>query len=79
MQIATSPWSDADAGKRIFDANRPLKAAGIGARQALTEVATQMRDPVTAPLVKGAMSGALAERMPEPYLRFCVPCQLIHL
>ena len=29
---ATAPFSDADAGKRIYDAAKPLKAAGIGQR-----------------------------------------------
>src|SRR3954471_8333563 len=28
VAAATAPFSDADAGKRIYDASRPLKAAG---------------------------------------------------
>jgi hypothetical protein len=79
VQVATSPYSDTDAGKRIFDANRPLKAAGISPRQALAEIAGQMRDLVAAPRAKGDVSGALAERMSEPYLRFCRTCQAVHL
>ena len=30
VAAAVAPWSDADAGKRIFNASKPLKAAGIG-------------------------------------------------
>ncbi|MDG3012423.1 winged helix DNA-binding domain-containing protein [Rhodococcus sp. D2-41] len=79
IAVATQPLSEADAGKRIFDANKPLKAAGIPALTALREVATQMREIVTEPTVKGAMSSALTDRLPDPYQRFCRPCNTIHL
>ena len=75
---AVSPLNSADAGKRILDANRPLHAAGIDALDALAEVASAMRAVVTKPVVKGEVSAALTARMPEPYLRHCVPCQAIH-
>ncbi|MET7835733.1 winged helix DNA-binding domain-containing protein [Micromonospora sediminicola] len=76
---AVEPFSDADAGKRIYDASKPLKAAGIGNLAALDEVAARMREVVTAPTVKGEVSGRLAELLPEPYLRFCRPCDATHL
>jgi hypothetical protein len=76
---AVEPFSDADAGKRIYDASRPLKAAGIGNLAALDEVAAGLRAIVTAPTVKGDVSGRLAATMPEPYLRFCRPCDATHL
>jgi hypothetical protein len=79
VAAAVEPFSDADAGKRIFDAARPLKAAGIGNLAALDEVAAHMRAIVTRPTVKGDVSGRLAMVMPEPYLRFCRPCNAIHL
>ncbi|MGW6692196.1 DNA glycosylase AlkZ-like family protein [Rhodococcus sp. NPDC054953] len=79
VAVATAPLSESDAGKRIFDANRPLKAAGIPALDALRAVAAAMRDIVREPTVKGDMSGALSERMSEPYLRFCRPCNTTHL
>ncbi|MFE9960279.1 winged helix DNA-binding domain-containing protein [Micromonospora sp. NPDC005299] len=79
VAAAVEPFSDADAGKRIYDAARPLKAAGIGNLAALDEVAAQMRAVVTGPMVKGDVSGRLAEVMPEPYLRFCRPCDATHL
>lgn len=79
VAAAVEPFSDADAGKRIYDAAKPLKAAGIGILAALDEVADRMRTVVTRPTVKGAVSARLAELMPEPYLRFCRPCQATHL
>jgi len=78
VAAATAPFSDADAGKRIFDAAKPLKAAGIPNLAALDAVAEQMRSIVTAPTVKGEMSGRLTERLDEPYLRFCRPCNATH-
>lgn len=79
VAAAVSPLSEADARKRVFDAARPLKDAGIPVLEALDEIATQMRDIVTRPTVKGDVSTALTPRMSEPYRRFCVPCNTIHL
>ena len=79
IATATAPLSDADAAKRIFDANRPLKAAGIPTLDALRSVADEMRDIVREPTVKGEMSSALTTRMSEPYLRFCRPCNATHI
>ncbi len=76
---ATAPFSEADAAKRIFDAAKPLRAAGIPIVEALDVVAAEMRDLVREPTVKGDLSGALNARLPEPYLRFCRPCNAIHL
>jgi DNA glycosylase AlkZ-like len=58
IAAAVEPFSDADAGKRIYDASKPLKAAGIGNLAALDEVAAQMRIIVTKPTVKGDVSPA---------------------
>lgn len=79
VAAAVEPLSDADAGKRIFDASKPLKAAGIGNIEALDAIATAMREIVTEPMVKGEMSTRLTKVMPEPYRRFCRPCNAIHL
>jgi DNA glycosylase AlkZ-like len=79
VALAVEPYSDADAGKRIFDASKPLKAAGIANLDALDEVAKQMRAIVTRPTVKGDVSTRLTTMMPEPYLRYCRPCQATHL
>lgn len=79
VAAAIEPFSDADAGKRIYDASKPLKAAGIGNLAALDEVATQLRAIVSGPTVKGEVSGRLAKVMPQPYLRYCRPCDATHL
>src|SRR3954451_12191652 len=79
VAAATAPFSDADAGKRIYDASRPLKAAGIPNLVALDAVADAMRGIVTEPMVKGEMSTRLTAVMDEPYRRFCRPCNAVHL
>jgi hypothetical protein len=76
---AVEPFSEADAGKRIFDASKPLKAAGIGNLEALDVVAAAMRSTVTTPMVKGEVSTRLTGLMDEPYLRFCRACDATHL
>lgn len=79
VAVATAPLSDGDAAKRILDDARPLKAAGIETLDALRAVADTMREVVREPTVKGDMSTRLTERMSEPYLRFCRPCNTTHL
>ena len=79
VAAATAPWSDADAAKRIFDAAKPLRAAGIRPLDALDEVAAQLRDIVRQPTVKGEVSSELTRRLPPPYLRFCRPCNATHI
>lgn len=79
VALATSPRSESDAAKRVFDAAKPLKAAGIPVLEALDTIATEMRDIATRPTVKGAMSSELTARMPKPYLRHCAPCDTTHL
>jgi hypothetical protein len=79
VAAAVEPFSDADAGKRIFDAARPLKAAGIANLAALDAVAAAMRSVVTEPMVKGEVSTQLTALMDPPYLRFCRPCNATHL
>jgi DNA glycosylase AlkZ-like len=76
--VATSPFSDADAAKRILGADKPLKAAGIPARQGLAEVAAKMRTVVTRPMVKGEVSTRLTPLLDEPYRRDCRPCNAVH-
>ena len=75
VAAATAPWSEADAAKRIFDAAKPLKAAGIPVLEALDRVATTMRDIAAKPVAKGEMSSELTRRLGDPYLRWCNPCQ----
>jgi hypothetical protein len=61
---ATAPFSDADAGRRIYGAAKPLKAAGIPNLTALDTIATAMRSIVTAPMVNGELSTRSTARSP---------------
>ena len=79
VAVATAPLSEADAAKRIFDAAKPLRAAGMSALDALRSVADHMRAIVTKPTAKGDLSGRLTEVLGPPYLRYCRPCQTTHI
>ncbi|CAA9278385.1 MAG: FIG00816115: hypothetical protein [uncultured Acidimicrobiales bacterium] len=79
VAVATAPLSEADAAKRMFDAVKPLKAAGIPALEGLRVVAGHLREIATAPTPKGEASSKLTERLDEPYLRFCRPCGTTHV
>jgi len=78
VAAAVAPFSDADAGKRIFDASKPLRAAGIGNLAALDTVAAAMRKVVRRPTVKGEVSTQVTRLLDEPYLRFCRACNATH-
>ncbi|MBA2560792.1 MAG: winged helix DNA-binding domain-containing protein [Propionibacteriales bacterium] len=79
VAVEVAPFSDADAGKRIFDATKPLRSAGIGNIEALDAVAAAMRSVVGEPMVKGDVSTRVTALMGPPYLRFCRPCNATHL
>ena len=84
VATATAPFSEADAAKRIYDAAKPLRAAGIPVLTALDTIAAAMRGIVPEPTVKGEMSRRLSDALsaddgPGPYNRFCVPCDAVHL
>lgn len=79
VAAAVAPFSEADAAKRIFDAARQLKAAGIDTLTALDTVADAMRAVVVEPMVKGEVSRQVTALMDEPYLRFCRSCDAVHL
>ncbi|MET0145629.1 MAG: crosslink repair DNA glycosylase YcaQ family protein [Ilumatobacteraceae bacterium] len=78
VATATAPLSEADAAKRMYDAAKPLKAAGIGVLDALDVVAGHMREIVARPTSKGDLSSALTGALDDPYLRTCVPCHATH-
>ncbi len=79
IAAAVAPYSEADAAKRIYDAAKPLKAAGIPITEALDTVAGVLRDVVVRPTAKGDASGAVTDLLDPPYLRFCRPCNVTHL
>ena len=79
ITTATSPFSEDDAAKRIFDAATPLKKAGIPVIEALQRITDELRDIVRSPMVKGDVSGELSERLGGPFVRNCVPCGAVHI
>ncbi|MGY1653182.1 winged helix DNA-binding domain-containing protein [Geodermatophilus sp. SYSU D01119] len=84
VAAATAPFSEADAAKRVYDAAKPLKAAGIPVLTALDTIAAAMREAVTAPRVKGEVSRAVSDALagddePGPFTRYCRPCDAVHL
>jgi hypothetical protein len=78
VAAATAPYDEADAAKRVFDASKPLREAGIPILEALDTIAEHLRDIVAEPMVKGEVSTALTARLPAPYLRECRPCGAVH-
>ncbi|PVY34225.1 DNA glycosylase AlkZ-like family protein [Williamsia muralis] len=78
VAVAVSPYSSPDAAKRIFDANKKFKDAGVDTLVALRELATTMRAIVTDTMVKGEMSSRLTTELPEHHLRDCKPCGAVH-
>ena len=78
IAIATSPFDDTDAAKRIFDASKPLRDAGVPVLEALATVAGHERDIVARPTVKGDLSTALTPRLADHSKRWCNPCQATH-
>ncbi|MFN2555920.1 MAG: DNA glycosylase AlkZ-like family protein, partial [Nitriliruptorales bacterium] len=79
VAVATAPFSESDAAKRIFDAAKSLKAAGIPALEALRTVAGHLRDIVDQPTAKGDASTRLSGLVDAPYLRFCRACNATHV
>jgi hypothetical protein len=79
VTVASAPFSEADAASRVFDASKPLRAAGIRVLDALRTVADQLRDIVREPMAKGDVSGELTARLDAPYLRSCRPCNATHV
>ena len=77
--VATAPFSEADAAKRIFDASKPLRDAGIPILDALATVARHQRDLTPDPTVKGDVSSGLTPRLDPPFLRHCRPCDTTHV
>jgi hypothetical protein len=77
--VAISPFSEADAARRIIGADQPLKEAGIATRDGLAHVAAQLREIVVAPLIKGEASTRLTAVLDPPYVRDCVPCGAVHV
>lgn len=77
--VAVSPFSEADAARRVIGAARPLQEAGIPVLDGLAEIAERMRRLVDGPVVKGDVSSRLTAVLDPPYVRDCVPCGAVHV
>jgi hypothetical protein len=78
VAVATAPWSEADAAKRVINAASPLREAGIGVLDSLREIAALEREIVTEPTVKGELSTRLTAGLRPAQVRWCGPCQATH-
>jgi hypothetical protein len=78
VAVAVSPFSEADAAKRVIGAEQPLREAGISSREGLAVVADRLREVVAAPMAKGEVSTRLAAVLDPPYVRDCVACGAVH-
>ncbi|GMA25023.1 hypothetical protein GCM10025864_27820 [Luteimicrobium album] len=78
VAVATAPFSADDAAKRVFDAAKPLREAGVPVLDPLREIAALEREIVGEPTVKGELSTRLTERLRPEQVRWCNPCQATH-
>ena len=78
IAVATAPYTEDDASKRVFTASKPFRAAGMPILDAMRTTAEHQRRIVTKPTVKGDLSHRLAEELDDIFLRWCNPCQTIH-
>jgi hypothetical protein len=78
IAVATAPYTEDDASKRVFTASKPFRAAGLPILDAMRTMADHQRRIVTKPPVKGEVSRCLAQDLDDTFLRWCNPCQAIH-
>lgn len=78
VAVATAPFSEADAAKRVLTAARPLREAGIPVLDALTIVARHLREIARDPVAKGEASTRLTAMVGDPYLLHCPACGVRH-
>ncbi|MFC8731719.1 DNA glycosylase AlkZ-like family protein [Luteimicrobium sp. NPDC057192] len=78
VAVATAPLSPDDAAKRVLDAAKPLREAGVPVLDSLREIAALERGIVDRPTVKGDLSTRLTAGLRPEQLRWCNPCQATH-
>ena len=79
VMTATSPFSEADAAKRVIGAAKPWQDAGVSVLDGLATVARELRTTVDRPRVKGDVSAAVSARLPDAYVRDCRRCDATHV
>lgn len=79
VAVATAPFSEADAARRVLDAAKPLREADIPVLDALTIVARHLREIARDPITKGDASTLLTTMLGTPYLHDCSACETSHI
>ncbi|SFQ17520.1 Winged helix DNA-binding domain-containing protein [Amycolatopsis arida] len=79
LAAALLPLDDADARARMAWRRRDVEQAGMPVTEAIRVTAGAIREVATAPMTKGAVSGAISPRLPEGLVRWCRPCGVTHV
>ncbi len=73
------PLSEADAAARLNETGPSVQKAGISALEQFRLAVTAMREVVTSPTAKGAVSTEVTKRIPKPMWRDCRVCKTHHI
>ncbi len=76
---ALYPLSEADARNRLNETGPSIKAKGIPALEQFELAVAAMRDVVTSPMAKGAVSTQVSKQIPKAMLRECRACATSHI
>ena len=79
VAVATAPYSERDAAKRVVSAAKPLRAAGVPVLDALRTIAQELRAIVTKPLAKGEVSQRVTAALPPHFSWYCKACDATHV
>ncbi|KDN19383.1 DNA glycosylase AlkZ-like family protein [Amycolatopsis rifamycinica] len=76
---ALIPLDDADALARMLWQRKEVAATGLAASEVVFTAAAALREIVTAPMTKGAVSTAVTRRVPPAFARWCRGCNATHI
>lgn len=76
---ALVPLDDADALARMLWQRKELASTGLAAADVVFTAAKAIREVVTKPMTKGAVSAAVTKRLPPAFSRWCRGCNATHI
>jgi hypothetical protein len=76
---ALVPLDDTDALARMLWQRKEMAATGLSAREVVFTAAAAVRQVVTEPMTKGAVSTAVTKRLPPSFSRWCRGCHATHI
>ncbi|MEV4057818.1 crosslink repair DNA glycosylase YcaQ family protein [Amycolatopsis sp. NPDC049688] len=76
---ALVPLDDADALARMLWQRKDMAATRLGAAEVVFTAAAALREVVTKPMTKGAVSTAVTQRLPPSFSRWCRGCNATHI